>query len=335
MTLAEIPRPIAPAGELTGRSILRTVGVLAGVLVVVAALCASIGQQGWMWPWASPARLARVAAAMTVGAALAVAGATLQSLLRNGLADPYVLGVSGGAGVGVLAGIVIFGGATWAGRTGAAAIGAGATMGIVYLIAQRRGRLDAYSLLLSGVIINTLAAAIMATLYLFAQPGELKLYINWSLGSIPDAPAGDLLGVCAAATGAGWLWLAARGQAFNVQSLGDDVATSSGIHLTSLRLQTFCLAGVLTAAAVALAGPVGFVGLIVPHVCRMILGADHRRLILAAGFIGAIFLVAADTFCRSTVLQFGQELPVGVVTSFVGAPFFLFLLRRRLREGYL
>jgi iron complex transport system permease protein len=288
--------------------------------VVVAALCASIGQQGWMWPWASPARLARVAAAMTVGAALAVAGATLQSLLRNGLADPYVLGVSGGAGVGVLAGIVIFGGATWAGRTGAAAIGAGATMGIVYLIAQRRGRLDAYSLLLSGVIINTLAAAIMATLYLFAQPGELKLYINWSLGSIPDAPAGDLLGVCAA---------------FNVQSLGDDVATSSGIHLTSLRLQTFCLAGVLTAAAVALAGPVGFVGLIVPHVCRMILGADHRRLILAAGFIGAIFLVAADTFCRSTVLQFGQELPVGVVTSFVGAPFFLFLLRRRLREGYL
>jgi iron complex transport system permease protein len=333
MSTAATPLPAAQVTDLSARSLIRLTVILAGVLVVVSLLCASFGQQGWMWPWASASRLSRVAAAMTVGAALAVAGATLQSLLRNGLADPYVLGVSGGAGVGVLGGIVIIGQATWAGRTGAAAIGAAATMGIVYLVAQRRGRLDAYSLLLSGVIINTLAAAIMATLYLFAQPGELKLYINWSLGSVPDAAAGDLLGVCAAVTLGGWAWLCTRGWAFNVQSLGDDVATSSGVHLTSLRLQTFCLAGLLTAVAVALAGPVGFVGLIVPHVCRMILGSDHRRGILAAGFVGATYLVAADTFCRSTVLQFGQELPVGVVTAFVGAPFFLYLLRRRLREG--
>ncbi len=100
-----------------------------------------------------------------------------------------------------------------------------------------------------------------------------------------------------------------------------------------LHLEAFCWASLLTAAAVALAGPVGFVGLIVPHICRFILGSDHRKLILASGFIGATLLIATDTFCRSTVLWFKQELPVGVVTAFAGAPFFLVLLRRRLREG--
>ena len=333
-TLTNLQPPLL-GRELTARSLIRTIAILAGVLVVASAVCASMGQLGWMWPWQNSARLSRVAAAATVGAALAVAGSTLQSLLRNGLADPYVLGVSGGAGVGVLAAMVFLGRAAWAGGTAAAALGAAVAMAAVYLIAQRRGRLDAYSLLLSGVIINTLSAAIMATLYLFAEPLELKRFINWSLGSIPDGAGGNVLLLSAAATVASWLWLSLRGQAFNVQSLGDDVAASSGVHLTRLRLQTFCLAGVLTAVAVALAGPIGFVGLIVPHVCRMILGADHRRLILASGFIGATFLVIADTFCRSTVLWFRQELPIGIVTAFAGAPFFLVLLRRRLREGQL
>lgn len=336
MTILE-PMPSTPTREVTGPSLARLAAVLGGMLVLAAALCACTGQLGWQWPWQDTGlwttRLYRVATAATVGAALAVAGATLQSLLRNALADPSVLGVSSGAGVGVLSAMVLVGGGAWALRPFTATAGAAGTMVVVYLVAQRRGRLDAWSLLLSGVIVNAFNGAIMLSLYMFALPSELKQYIHWSIGSIPDFPSGELLGLCGGLTALSWAWLLGRAQAFNVQSLGDDVAASSGIHMVRLRIETFGLASLLTAAAVALAGPVGFLGLIVPHVGRLILGADHRRLILASGFIGAAFLVLADTFCRSTVLRFGQELPVGVVTALTGVPFFLVLLRRRLREA--
>ncbi len=174
MTVAETMRPVLPGYQVSGKSLLRLCAILAAVLVIVAAVCTSVGQLGWQWPWNNAFRLSRVSCAATVGAALAVAGAVLQSLLRNGLADPYVLGVSGGAGVGVLGAMVVLGQAAWAGWTAAAAIGAFLAMTIVYLIAQRRGRLDAYSLLLSGVIVNAFSAAVMATLYLFAPAARTE-----------------------------------------------------------------------------------------------------------------------------------------------------------------
>jgi len=314
--------------------------VLAGVLVVAAAACSLVGQAGLCLPWQNrpmwqlwQIRMLRILSASVVGAALAVAGTALQSLLRNPLASPFVLGISSGAGVGVLVGMTALSQTPlWAATPITAAIGGVGSMAVVYLIAQRRGRLDPYSLLLTGVIVNAFNGAVMLLLYLYANPFDVTRYITWAMGTIPESPTPELLGSTSALVALGWLCLFLRGHALNVQSLGDDVAGSSGVNVHRLRLVTFLIAGLTTAAAVALAGPVGFVGLIIPHICRMILGADHRRLMIASGFVGAVFLVLADTFCRSTVLRFGLELPVGVVTAFCGAPFFLVLLRRRFRE---
>jgi len=326
-----------PVETLSARRLAILAAVLAATLAVVMLACSLVGQMGLIWPWEQVDvwlfRLMRIVTAATVGAALAVAGAALQSLLRNALASPFVLGISSGAGVGVLIAMtVVASGAFWLGVPAMAVIAALITVTIVYLIAQRRGRLDPYSLLLTGVIINSLNGAIMLFIYLYANPYVIADYISWAMGRIPESHRAGLLASSAAVTLGSWAILASRGHAFNVQSLGDDVASSSGVSVHRLRLITFVLASVLTAAAVALAGPIGFVGLIVPHICRFVIGVDHRRLLIASGFVGAAMLVAADTFCRCTVLRFGQELPVGVITALGGGPFFLILLRRRFRE---
>lgn len=310
--------------------------MLLGLLVVMGA-CSLVGQYGFAWPWDLPAvwrlRMMRITAAAVVGAGLAVGGCSLQSLLRNGLASPYVLGISTGSGVGVLLGMTWFSHALWAGAPLMATAGALAAMATVYLIAQRRGLLDVYSLLLAGVIVNAFNSAVMLFIYLYANPYVISEYIAWATGQFPDSPDPALLASCSALTLLGWAYLVSRGHAFNVQSLGDDVALSSGVNVHVLRVATFAVASLMTAAAVSMAGPVGFVGLIVPHICRMLLGSDHRRLLLASGFVGAALIVAVDTFCRSTPLWFGLELPVGVLTALGGAPFFVWLLRRQRMGG--
>ncbi|MFW6146526.1 MAG: FecCD family ABC transporter permease [Planctomycetota bacterium] len=325
------------AKELTAGGLILTVLVPALLLAAVVLACSLLGQMGLVMPWEYPdlwmLRLGRVFTAAVVGAALAVAGAALQSLLRNPLADPYVLGISSGAGVGVLVAMSLTTSApAWMSRPAMAAAGALVTVVVVYLIAQRRGRLDPYALLLTGVIVNAFNGALMLLIYLYASPYVIADYISWAMGAIRETHPRGLPAVVTGLTAAGWALLAARGQAFNVLSLGDDVAASSGVNVHRLRLVTFGVTAALTAASVALAGPIGFVGLIVPHVCRAILGADHRRLLILSGFVGGMLLAAADTFCRSTVLKFGQELPVGVITACCGGPFFLVLLRRRFRE---
>lgn len=317
-----------------GRRLAIWTAALALLLVLAVGGMSLVGEYHLTWGiWQM--RLTRLAAAAVVGAALAVAGVALQSLLRNPLASPFVLGISSGSGVGVLLGMLLGQsvGYAWASTPLLAAVGAMLTMALVYLIAQRRGRLDPFTLLLTGVIVNAFNGAIMLFLYLYIGPRLLADYLRWSMGSIPEAPSLPLLGSTAAISLAGWGYLFLQAQAFNVQALGDDVARSSGVNVAALRLATFAVASLMTAAAVALAGPVGFVGLIIPHVCRMALGPDHRLLTVAAGFVGAAFLVLADTFCRSTVLLFGRELPVGILTAFCGGPFFIYLLRRRLAGG--
>jgi len=326
------PEGEAPAaGGATFRGLVLTAGVLAGLLVAVIVACSFIGQVGISWGvWKF--RVLRAMAAAVVGAALAAAGVALQSLLRNPLASPFILGISSGAAVGVLVSMTVFQTAMWwAGGPAMALAGALVTLAGVYLLAQRRGGLDPYSLLLTGVIVNAFNGAIMLLLQLYASPYVRSDYVTWAMGQIPESPSVALLATTAGLTLIGWGYLFSRANAFNVQSLGDDVATSSGVNVALLRLCTFAAAGLMAAAAVALAGPIGFVGLIVPHLCRMALGSDHRRLVIASGFVGAILLVAADTFCRATVLVFRGELPVGVITAVCGGPFFLALLRRQIR----
>lgn len=283
-------------------------------------------------------RVYRLVAAAVVGAGLATAGLALQALLRNPLAEPYVLGISSGAGVGVLLGGPLAAAAllpAWVGTFVLAALGGLLTAGGVYLVAQRRGRLNPYALLLTGVIVNVFNGALILTILQFVKQEEMIHFIGWGMGQIPESMWFDRrrLLLAGAVVLVGWGGLVRLSGAFNLLSLGDDVAASSGVSVHRLRVGTFAVASLMTAAAVAIAGPVGFVGLLVPHVCRLLLGPDHRRLILAAGFAGAVFLMFADTACRLVGLAFGRgEIPVGVVTAIVGGPAFILLLRRGLRE---
>jgi len=304
----------------------------------VACLCSLLGPARLNWDiWRL--RIFRLMAAATVGASLAAAGAAMQGLLRNPLAEPYILGISSGAGVGVLIGYALAGAgqlAGWATTPALAAVGAATTCAVVYGIAQRRGRLDPYSLILSGVIVNAFNGAVMLAIFMLVPPRTITSFAAWAMGRLTDSVAissGALMLTCAVCVAAGWGVLFVRAAALNALGLGDDVAASVGVRVNWLRIEIFAVVSLMTAAAVALAGPVGFLGLIVPHVCRLIVGPDHRRLILVAGFGGAIFLMAADTFCRTAGewLRIG-EIPVGILTALAGGPFFIWLLRRRFRE---
>ena len=331
---------MAEAAELSKpldlRRLRRDLLVLGGIALVAGGCCSLLGLAPLSWQiWLL--RLTRLATAATVGCALAVAGLGLQGLLRNPLAEPYILGIASGAGVGVLAGLVLEGYwvlAGWASRPIFALGGALATSGIVYFIARRRGRLDPYVLLLSGVIVNVFNGAVMLAILLFTDPRRIPDFVGWGMGQISDTTNPMLLVVSASAVVLGWAVFLARGAWFNALSLGDEVASSSGVAILSLRIQTFATASLMTASAVALAGPVGFVGLIVPHVCRLVIGPDHRRLAVVSGLCGAIFLMLADTLCRTAgdFMHVGT-IPVGVVTALSGGPLFIYLLRRRGAEG--
>ena len=326
------------------------------VLLIVSAtvifLCSLVGEYpleiepSWrVWRWGLwgdviwQVRLFRLLAAAAVGAALATAGMALQGLLRNPLAEPYVLGISSGAGLAVVVGSSLVSWdmlPAWASTPALALIGSLATSAVVFGISQRRGRLDPYVLLLSGVIINVLNGALILGFFQLLKPTEIIHFIGWGMGHIPEwlwhKPG--LLICCWLLVPGGWVVLFLRGSAFNALGLGDEVAASAGVSVHRVRLETFLVVSLMTSAAVALAGPVGFVGLIVPHICRMVLGPDHRRLAVVSGFVGAIFLMLASTACRALGEWLNRgELPVGVVTAMVGGPFFIFLLRRGLRES--
>ncbi len=304
-------------------------------LTAVGLFCSLVGPLQLTWDVFYDLRLGRILVAATVGAGLSVSGMALQALLRNPLAEPYILGISSGAGVGVGVGPLL------AAASGLGAVmtthslalaGALGTCLLVYGIAQRRGRLDPYVLLLSGVIINVFNGALMLVILLVSDRNKVIEFVSWGMGRMPVLPASEFgsLSGWAGVVAAGWAWLLLLGNQFNALALGDAVASSSGVSVHRLRVETFIVVGVITSVCVALAGPIGFVGLIVPHVCRMIFGPDHRTLAIASGFVGAMFLVVADTLCRTVgpMLSIG-EVPVGVLTAILGGPFFILLLRRR------
>jgi iron complex transport system permease protein len=331
----------SPAGRsLTPARLIAWTLAGAAAVAITAALCSLAGvsemtQQVWL------NRMLRLCFGAIIGAALASGGVAMQGLLRNPLADPYILGVSSGASVGVLVGEMLAARAAlplWAGTPVLALAGALATTAVVYGIAQRRGRMNPYVLLLSGVIVNVFNGALILTLLLFQQRDAVLKYVQWGIGALPDVAGTEtellMLGVCGAAVIVGWLALLLRGSAMNALGLGDDVASSSGVRVHWLRLEVFAVVALMTSAAVALAGPIGFLGLIVPHVCRLLVGADHRLLVVVAGFGGAVFLMLADTVGRTASLWLDVgSVPVGVITALSGGPFFIALLRRRWREA--
>lgn len=320
---------------------------LAGTLVICVMMGTVGVDLGHAWRVPSPenpdyvivfrTRLPRVLLAAVIGAGLGVAGAALQALLQNPLACPHILGVSGGA---ALCGIValILAGSVASTLPGflqtafvslAAFLGALAATGLIYRLALSHGRLHPYALLLTGVVFNAFCGALIMLVNSLVDFYQSHSILFWLMGSlvVQDYTTVTVIGLYVlAATG----WLVRHGRQFNVLSLGEESATQLGIDVATLRRGTFLATCFLVGAVVAASGMIGFVGLIVPHVMRLWLGADHRLLLSASALGGAIFLVWADTFARTLVSP--TELPVGVVTAMCGGPFFLYLLHRE-RKG--
>lgn len=269
-------------------------------------------------------RLPRIALAAVVGFALGASGTVMQGFFRNPMADPSIIGVSTGAAVGAVAWIVLpltipFG----LGLQGAAFAGALLSAFAVYLIATEDGRTPVATLLLAGVAVQTFLGAVIS--YLLLQSGEsLEQVTYWLMGHLHNAGWNDFV-VTLPLSLVVFAVLLAYARDLNVLLLGESEAHSLGIEVERSKRILLAVSSVLTAAAVAVSGVIGFVGLIVPHVMRLLVGPDHRILLPTSALAGSVFLVAADTLARSGP----AELPVGIVTAAVGAPFFLYLLRRR------
>jgi iron complex transport system permease protein len=274
-------------------------------------------------------RLPRVAAAVVAGGALAVAGVGFQGLTRNPLAEPSVLGVSGGAAFGVVVGQLAGGSAELGDALRLTLFGLGGALlagALVYAIAAVGGALPIQTLLLAGVIVGIFFASATTVLTSLLDINRLGGIVHWLLGNVsPIPPASLALFAVLAAVGFGLILAQAR--RLNVLALGEEAALQLGVNAERLKVSVFVGAALLTASVVAFAGPIGFVGLVVPHALRLVLGPDNRLLIPTALLAGGAFLLAADTLARNIVAP--AELSVGVITSFCGAPVFVYLLRTR------
>ncbi|MFB6131134.1 MAG: vitamin B12 ABC transporter permease BtuC [Salinigranum sp.] len=265
-------------------------------------------------------RLPRIVLGAVVGFALAAAGTVMQGFFRNPMADPSIVGVSSGAAVGAVAVISLPVGVGL--QTAAFATGLVTAFG-VYLLAGEDGRAPVATLLLAGVAVQTFLGAVIS--YLLVESGQsLQRAMYWLMGHLHDAAWADLR-VPAVVVPVLFVVLLAYSRDLNVLLLGEEDARTLGIDVERTRRVLLAASSLLTATAVAVSGVIGFVGLIVPHVMRLLVGPDHRILLPTSALAGAAFLVATDTIARSGP----AELPVGIVTAALGAPFFLYLLRRR------
>lgn len=280
----------------------------------------SVAQDQAVWNF----RLPRALLAGTAGASLALAGA-LQANVRNALSEPYILGVSAGAGVGAVVAIV-------AGSTAIAGIGlnaaafagaAGATV-LVYLLAKQGGVIDPSRLILAGVALGSLLSAVTNFLTITTEAQNVYSVLFFLLGSVSAATYPQLLlpGLSLLAVG---VYAMLRSRALNALLAGDEAATALGVNVPAMRRTLLLATALLTATTVAVCGGIGFVGLVVPHAARMAVGSDHRRMLPVTIFGGALFLMLTDLLAR-TVAQ-PAEIPIGILTAAVGAPFFLWLVR--------
>ena len=334
---------------ITARALFIKIVIALAILVIVMAACSMIGDKRlslskiFAGPGVFPGenteyeiffgvRLPRIILAAIIGAALAGAGVVLQALLRNPLADPYILGISSGAGLGAITAILLqIPLALWGGSPIAvfAFIGAIGTVWLVWMIGHLTTRSQMTSLLLAGVVVNAFLSAVIMFLTSIARSQELQATVFWLMGNITETDL-RVLWVHAILVLAGLAVLFSLCAKLNVLSFGEEQAQNIGISPSKVRLIGFGVAAVITALAVSLSGLIGFVGLIVPHAVRLVFGPDHRQLLPLSAITGAIFLIIADTIARIVVAP--AQLPVGVVTAIAGGPFFLILLARYTRK---
>ncbi|MFF5261736.1 FecCD family ABC transporter permease [Actinomadura viridis] len=280
-------------------------------------------------------RTPRVLLAALAGAGLSVAGVALQALVRNPLAEPYILGVSSGASLGAvlvpwLGGTALGGLIGSLGVTGAAFTAALLSSLVVYLLAQRAGRLLDSRLVLAGVAVGYLCTAATTFVQLQLDPAELQGMMFWLMGSVAGASWDDL-GLPALLIAACLACPLPQARALNALLTGEEAATGIGVSVPALRVALLVIGSLLTAAVVGVVGGIGFIGLMVPHMVRFVVGGDHRRVLPVALLAGAVFLVLVDLAAR--IADRPNELPVGIFTTGLGVPFFLWLLRRRAGGG--
>lgn len=334
---------------LTAKSLVIKVLLCLAALAVIMGLCTLIGTQKvslkrvLAGPGSSPGenidyeiliciRLPRVLLAALVGAALACSGVVLQAILRNPLADPYILGISSGAGLGVMTAAIS--GISWSFLGGSpigffAFAGAMVTVWLVWYIGHLTGKSQVTSLLLAGVVVNAFFSAIIMFLTSIAKSEQVVSTIFWLMGNITGKNL-SVLFVSAGCILTGIIVLFTISHRLNVLALGQAEAKGLGVDVARTRIIAFAFAALITAISVSLSGLIGFVGLIIPHGVRLAFGPDHRQLLPLSAIIGAAFLIIADTIARIIVAP--AQLPVGVITAIAGGPFFLILLARYSRK---
>jgi iron complex transport system permease protein len=310
------------AGALLATSVVLGL-VLGGVRLSFSELFSGRGESGHTARLIASLRFPRVALAAVVGGCLALAGAAMQALLKNPLADPFLLGTSGGAATGAafaaLAGLspLLSPAAAFAGAVGS-------SLGVAAL-ARRGGRLDLQRLLLAGLIANAFFSALILLVFSVASGETSRTMLFWMMGSLADATAGKTLTLLPYALAAGAILILSASR-LNLFAVGEENAAALGVDTEKSKLLVFLAASLLTGAAVAFAGVIGFVGLLVPHASRAAAGNDQRILLPVSALCGAALLVAADAFARTVAAP--AELPIGAVTAALGAPLFAWLLLR-------
>lgn len=334
---------------LTPKVLLIRIAIAAALLALIMVLCSLVGTESISLraalagpgSVASPnpdheillrVRVPRIILAAIVGAALAGAGVVFQAVLRNPLADPYILGVSSGAGLGAM--LAVISGLNWTlwGRSPVAVfafVGALGTVWLVWTIGRITGKFHVTGLLLAGVVVNACFSAVIMFLTSIAKSQDVYATVFWLMGNMAEEDAW-VLWISAGGVGAGLMALFFISAPLNVISFGQTDARSMGIHVERVQFLALAVSSLITAVAVSLSGLIGFVGLIVPHAVRLVLGPDHRQLLPLSSLIGAMFLVLADTIARRIIAP--AQLPVGVITAMIGGPCFLILLIRHNRK---
>ncbi|MEJ2157409.1 MAG: iron ABC transporter permease [Desulfobacteraceae bacterium] len=269
-------------------------------------------------------RFPRTLLAALLGATLSVGGMVFQALLRNPLAEPYILGISGGSAIGAIAGIML-GLARFPGVWLTAFAGSLATLGLLYVMATGRSMLRGNTLLLSGVMVNAFCSAVILFLVSMAQDSRLHNIIFWLMGDLAAATSDKVIALAVTVIPC-FVIIFARSHALNLLTLGNDMARSMGVNIKAVTSLLLIVTSLMISATVSYCGLVGFVGLVIPHMLRMILGPDHRVLAPASILGGAAFMVLCDMLSRTLPSQ--GELPVGVITALIGAPVFVYLLRK-------
>src|ERR1700754_690335 len=270
-------------------------------------------------------RIPRILLAAAVGASLATAGASYQSLLRNPLAEPYLLGISNGAAVGTMIALVFFGANEW-GRPVLAFAGALVATMAVYRLALGRAGATPERLILAGVIVTTFLSSVIVFVTTLMDATRIRSFTFWLLGDLSGTST-TLLPVAIVIAVVGTVALTLNARSLNLLMLGERDAFDLGVEVGRVRIVVFVVASLLVGSSVAASGSVGYVGLVVPHLVRLSLGSDNRLVIPASALTGAIFVTLADTVARTAISP--RELPVGAITALIGAPLFIYLLKRQ------